>query len=124
MNILTVVSLQTKHLQVRVAMYCLCDLFSISLSTLYVCLSSRMDKAFGERIDGTGTLSLVYNAKTFGETSGSLESKVWRHCYKALSFYDFLAILKSMVIIAYVKVSRGVAPEFPTGELARRPGHS
>ena len=53
-NILTVVSLQTKHSQVRVAMYCLCDLFYISLSTLYVSLYSRMDKAFGERIDGTG----------------------------------------------------------------------
>ena len=53
-NILTVVSLQTKHLQGRAAMYCLCDLFSISLSTLYVSLYSRMDKAFGDRIDGTG----------------------------------------------------------------------
>ena len=68
-NILTVVSLQTKHLQVRVAMYCLRDLFCISLSTLYVSLSSRMDKAFGERIDGTGMLSLVYNIKAFCETT-------------------------------------------------------
>ena len=96
MNILTVVSLQTKHLQVRVAMYCLCDLFSISLSTLYVSLSSRMDKAFGERIDGTGTLSLVYNRRHLVRRQGRFkwESKVWRHCYKALSFCDFLAILK------------------------------
>ena len=67
---LKVMSLQTKHLQVRVAMYCLCDLFSISLSTLYLSLYCRMDKAFGERIDGTGMLSLVYNSKAFGETSG------------------------------------------------------
>ena len=70
MNILTVVSLQTKHLQVRVAMYCLFDLFSISLSTLYVSLYSRMDKAFGDRIDGTGMPSLVYNAKAFCKTTG------------------------------------------------------
>ena len=55
----------------RVAMYCLCDVFYISLSTLYVSLSSRMDKAFGDRIDGTGMPSLVYNSKAFGETSGS-----------------------------------------------------
>ena len=66
---MTVVSLQTKHLQVRVATYCLCDLLCISLNTLYVSLYSRMDKAFGDRIDGTGMLSLVYNAKAFGETS-------------------------------------------------------
>ena len=55
MNILTVVSLQTKHLQGRAAMYCLCDLFSIIwVHHNYVSLSSRMDKAFGDRIDGTG----------------------------------------------------------------------
>ena len=80
----------------RVAMYCLRDLFSISLSTLYVSLSSRMDKAFGDRIDGTGTLSLVYNAKALYKTTGRFkcESKVWRHCCKVLSFCDLLAILK------------------------------
>ena len=75
-NILTVVSLQTKHLQVRVAMYCLRDLFYISLSSLYVSLSSRMDKAFGDRIDGTGMLSLVYNAKAFCKTTGRFKWKI------------------------------------------------
>ena len=96
MNILTVLSLQTKHLQVRVAMYCLRDLFYISLSTLYVSLSSRMDKAFGDRIDGTGMLSLVYNAKAFCKTTGRFKwkSKVWRHCCNVRSFCDLLAILK------------------------------
>ena len=109
MNILTVVSLQTKHLQVRVAMYCLRDLFYISLSSLYVSLSSRMDKAFGDRIDGTGMLSLVYNAKAFCKTTGRFKwkSKVWRHCCNVLSFCDLLAILKWLVMVAYVKVSPG-----------------
>ena len=117
MNILTVVSLQTKHLQVRVAMYCLRDLFYISLSSLYVSLSSRMDKAFGDRIDGTGMLSLVYNAKAFCKTTGRFKwkSKVWRHCCNVLSFCDLLAILKLLVMVAYVKVSPGGRSRIPRG---------